>query len=707
MSKQTNFMRTAIFVALSAAFPFAEVQADDEIDALVNPNATEATFKLPYMDKVNPLYRQYNGVNQTGISGNIDLNIVNRNNQGQWFKLQAENLGLSTQEIGISYEQQGDWALGLDYNQIPRYAPYQVNTAVAGIGSNQITQPSYANGAFSGGTLTNPVVYETNLKTQRDIATLSASKFLMEGLKLSFSFKNEEKTGTRMDGVRGVAGTGTPNRYSGYLFSPEPINQSHQQFEATLDYSAAKFQLSAGYYGSFLSAKNNSLAIVGGTNTALVSTGAGGLSPIALSPDNQVQQIYVNGAYNFTDSTRGSLKVAYSEGRQNENFLFRTDVNPGIGSNLDAKVQTTEAFASLTSRITKDFKLLGSWRYEDKSDKTPVRLFYTGYPNNPESHVANWGKAEADYRIGGGFSINGGFDYTHKRSLEWERREVEELTTRLSLRKSMGETVNGTITLAHADRTGSDWEGGNPTIYPVYLADRQREKVRGMVDWSPAERLNLQFAYEAFFDKYTKSAYGLDSGEGQVFSFDANYDISDNWKLNGWYSKQTGNIQQNMQGAVCSGTGTCASGTTTFRTGGLIQWDAKLNQDSDQFGFGITGKLSVFDVGAKYFYTRDLTKQEISPLPATTCLNAACTSTGVVATGMGIIPDAKYTQNTFSLYGTYQVSKATKLRLDYIYDLRKMDDYTWQNWVYADGTRIYVKPEQTTQIFGISLIQSF
>jgi hypothetical protein len=59
------------------------------------------------------------------------------------------------------------------------------------------------------------------------------------------------------------------------------------------------------------------------------------------------------------------------------------------------------------------------------------------------------------------------------------------------------------------------------------------------------------------------------------------------------------------------------------------------------------------------------------------------------------------------VYGIYPVSKATRIRLDYIFDQRKMDDYTWTNWVYADGTKVYVDPNQITQIFGVSLIQSF
>lgn len=719
MSNHKQFTRTAIVLALSAIFPITAAYADDDVEALTNPNVTDVSANLPYINKINPLYRQYNGINHEGLNGNANIDIVNRDADGNWFKLYGENLGLSTQEAGVSFEKQGDWAIGLDYNQIPRYAPFEVYTGVQGVGSNTITQPNLPNSAFSNGALTSPNLYETTLKTERDITTLTASKYLIEGLKASFSFKNENKTGSRMDGVRGVAGsagtpsTGTANRYSGFLFAPEPIDQNHQQFEAILDYATSKYQITAGYYGSFLTTNSNSLNVIGGTNTQPVTTGATGLSPIALSPDNQAQQFYVSGAYNFSDDTRGTMKLARSEGRQNDNFLFRSDVNPGIGSNLEAKVVTTEAAAALTSRITKDLKVLASWRYEDLEDKTPVRLFYTGYPNNPESHIANAGKLEADYKLGGGYSVTGGIDYNRKESPQFERKYVQDITYRAALRKLMSETVNGTLLFAHSNRSGAEWNAPTPEIYPVFLANRDRNRVRAMVDWAAAEALNLQFAYEAYFDTYTKSDYGLEDGNGQIFSLDASYTLSDDWTVNAWYSKQLGEANQNARGAVCStgNNSNCTQNSFTNRSvtptdySKNVPWSANLKQNGDTFGAGIKGLIQGITVGAQYLFVDDRNEQNSSGWGSSTYIDA--TTQKPVAAGMGVLPDTKYIQNTFKVYAVYPMAKATKLRLDYIYDQRKMDDYTWTNWVFADGTKVYVNPNQITQIIGLSLIQSF
>lgn len=686
MSMRNTFRRTAIHLALVAIFPVSGAWADDEVAELISPNVREVTVSLPFYTNVNPLYRQYDGVSHDGFNPNASVNIVNRSDDALWFKLNARNLGLRTQEMGVSYEKQGDWAIGLQYDQIPRYSPYDVRTAVGGVGSNTITQPNIANTAAAA---SNPNLYDVTLKTERDITTLTASKFITKDVRLGFSFKNEDKTGIRMDGVRGVAGTGVANLYSGFLFAPEPIDQNHKQFEAMVDYVGKNYQLTAGYYGSFLSTKYKSLGIVGGTNTATVNAT---LSPISLSPDNSMQQFYVNGAYNFSPDTRGNLKFAYSEAQQDDAYLTGQPTLAGIGSNLAGKVQTTELYSSVTSRVTRDLKLLASWRYEDRRDKTPVVTFYSsGVTNNPESHVANWGKVEADYRLGAGYSLTAGADYTNKSSLQWERHKVTETTTRAAIRKTMSETVNGTLSVSHAERTGSEWISATTLPqFPVYMADRTRNKFRAMVDWAVTESLNLQAAYEAYFDDYRRSTYGLDSGQGQVASLDGNYLLNDNWKLNAWYSKQVGESKQFMRGQYCtSAVPTCATRPAA------VPWNANLTLNSDQIGFGVTGKYQVFDLGAHYLFSQDRNKQEMSALPS------------AAHPGIGVLPDTKYTQSSLRLNGIYPVSKATKVRLDYIYDVRKMDDYTWANWVYADGTRVYVKPEQTVQVIGLSLTHAF
>jgi predicted porin len=78
-----------------------------------------------------------------------------------------------------------------------------------------------------------------------------------------------------------------------------------------------------------------------------------------------------------------------------------------------------------------------------------------------------------------------------------------------------------------------------------------------------------------------------------------------------------------------------------------------------------------------------------------------------VPAGAGVLPDTVYSLNRLNLSGTYAFDKATRVRLDYILDVRTVDDYTWTNWTFSDGTKVTVNPNQTTQLVGVTIIHSF
>ncbi len=710
MTQQKHFKKTAIALALSAWFPMSSALAED-ITEYTSPDNRSVTLDLYSVSDVNPLYREYHGTNHSGLNADVDVDVTTRSEDGTWVKVNAENLGQNTQEAGISYEKQGQWAVGIQYNQIPHYAPYEVSTAVIGAGTTSVTQPTLVN-ADTTNHLGDPAPALSNLtlKTQRDITSLTASKTLAEGLQASLSFTHEKKEGLRMYGVRGTSST-TTYLYQAFDFTPEPIDQSHNQIEAKLSYATSKYQLAAGYYGSFFNNANRALYVEGGgTGTALYNATLG---PISLPPDNSAQQIYLDGAISLTKDTRASLKMSYTKGKQDDTYINPlTGTATGAPNSLDAKVEKKTIYGSVFSRLTKDVSLLAKWRYEDKNDNTPIFLYYTNYPNNPSDGKRNDGTLELSYAMPKGYGLTAGVDYNDTHNTEWELDKTKETTVRINLRKAMSETVNGNVLLSHAHRTGQGWpvDHADDEIVPTFLTDRNRDKLRGMVDWSPNEKLNLQVAYEGYFDDYKRHEYGLDSGKGQVLSLDGSYVINDIWKMNAWVSTQWGTSKQYGQGAVCTesaGVTTCASGTTTFRTGELIQWDADLDSRSNQFGIGLTGKIKMVDVGANLLFAEDKNTQKYNDFPATTCLTAGCATTGTVSSLIGILPDTKYRQTSLNLFGVYPLNKTSKIRVDYTFDRRKMNDYTWEHWVYADGTQVFVDPKQTTHIVAVSFSHKF
>ncbi|MGE5492473.1 MAG: MtrB/PioB family decaheme-associated outer membrane protein [Actinomycetota bacterium] len=764
------FKRGMLAVAIAMAFPAGGAWADEDVAELINPNVTEVQPKLLYLDKVNPLYRQYTGMNHQGVNGALDLNFIDRNEAGRWLRIEARDLGLETQEFKAAVEQQGDWAVKLGYDQIPRYAPFKVNSAVQGVGSNNVTLPATP---FGVGSVSS--VYD--LKTERTATSIAASKFILEGLQANFSFKNEDKKGTRMWGstgnsfsARDTGQAGSPFRtYSAQFFTPEPINSTHQQFEASLDYYSKKFQVSGGYYGSFYKNNAGNGLFVSPTSIfgrapdtaagATLTTLSTNLSPLSLPPDNHAQQFYVSGGYNWTDDTRGTFKASKTFAVQNDDFISASQIVPSSTSaacgptqvcpatltsrtNLGGKVETTNLAASLTSRLTKDLNVLASWAYEDRDDKTPIDRYAIDYShggaaitNNPQSMKTNRGKFEAGYRLPQNYKVTVGYDYDEREYVgaaeEGFRDKTKEGTFRIDLRKSLSETVNGNIQLAHADRTGSSW-GSTPNAFgdhwvaPLQFSDRTRDKAKLMLDWAPLEALNIQFAYETTRDNYDsrKGNLGLDKGGTDLYSIDAAYRFTEDWKATLWYSLGFNNIKQNERqnprlvdnvtaenlqdctgAAHVNGTppGTTYS-STTAASFTCNPWSANLKLKSEAVGAGVQGKvLGKVNVGAQYLYSRDVNKYNIAVGP----VYAGSNANSPVLQGAGILPDTVYSLNTLRLFGSYPLAKATTVRLDYVYDVRKMDNYTWSGWRYSDGTTVFVKPEQTTQLIGLTLIQAF
>ena len=434
----------------------------------------------------------YDGMRDSGGYGLFDLDVERRDDAtGTWLGLKGRNLGLDIREIKVDWLRQGNIGASLEYNRIVRDNPFVFNTGLLGIGTTtqQVPSPSITPGTGA----------DAELKTVRDRVTGKFFKSLGAGLNFNASYRRETKSGNRNWG-RG----GAPE------FVVEPIDSTIQIGEAALNYSRGGLQLSGGYYGTWYT-----------TDNTLVTTSlTTGLSPFYLSLplDNQSNEIFLNGGYSFTPTTRGTFKASYSQATQNEH-LPTADI-PGLASplaptNLDGRLDTTLLEAGLNSRPMQNLSVAATLRYRDFDDKTPVRQYVVAGPgapvyNTPFSYTNHIGKLDATYRLPQSYSVLGGVEYSAQdRSVPnvgtlWVpfRAKLDETTYRLGLSKSMSETINGSVRWEYASRDGGSYTlpsdpVGDPfqqTINPMNISDRTRNKWRAVVDWSPVDRLALQFA---------------------------------------------------------------------------------------------------------------------------------------------------------------------------------------------------------------------
>ena len=651
----------------------------------LNTASSSASVGLGYTPDDGRRFGQYNGINEEGAYGLLDFNFVKRDDAtGTWIGVFGRNVGLENRQLRLDHSRQGNWGYYLEYTRTPRFEPYTPITAVGGIGTATLTIPTATPGS--------PI----ELKTVRDAVALGFEKFLFGKWDLQVRFKNEEKDGTRL-WARGNTGGGVVGGpvFGNFDFAPEPINSTTRQLDAKINYTGPQLQMSGGYYGTMYNNQFSRLDLVGGSST---------ITPIALPPDNQSHQLYLSGGYGFTPTTRSNFKVAYARATQDDPFITGVPVAPGIGSNLDARVDTTLVQAGVTSRPMPKLTLLADLRYEDRDDKTPVRVFLTppvatsDGVNEPRSIRTTTGKAEASYALPNAFRLTGGIGYEEKKRntsairVVSFRETTEEVSYRAELRRMMSETVTGAISYVHSDRDGSPFQQttlfpsgtGSNLIAPLHLADRKRDKVRLTVNWQVSDPLTLNLFVEGARDDYSPrdgSTLGPKEGTAQNYSIDAAYVFTQSWQATAWYTRYDTKAEQSTC-VGASAAGVCPA------AGASPVWQATLKNLSDNFGLGMRGKpTGRLEIGADLSYSdiRDEYQQQ-----------------ALIGNPISSLPDVSTKLTRVNLFGKYSLQKNSGVRLDYIFDRYKTDEWTWATWTYADGTRITQDPNQAVNFFGVS-----
>lgn len=697
MGFQRTLLATAMMIAFGTAF------ADDEIATYTKPDSS-ISVGIGNWSSDRQQQGVYDGMRDNGAYGLVDINVSKRDDAtGTWINAVGRNLGLDSRELSVDYLKQGNFGIGVDYSRISRESPLNFNTGLQGQNSEVQNLFTVAPGRGN----------DTPMKTTRDVTGLRFNKSLIPGLEFSASFKNEEKNGERNWGGR----TQTTNIAS---FFSEPIDSTTRQFDARLDYSKEKLQLAFGYYGSSYRNHNDMVKLLAynTTNSAIGST-----TYFSLPLDNQAHQVFVEGGYQFTPTTRATFKASYGRATQDESIPTRdvAGLSAAIAPySLDGRIDTVRAQLGVTSRPIKNLSLVANLRYDDLDEKTPeIPINAAGTRTTPQDYRTLAGKLEGTYRLPYGYSITAGVDHKNqKRSIPFGslsnegydaqravamRTRVDETTFRIEGRKTMSETINGTLVISRSDRDGSSYNvidngaglasaNTRNFVNPMHISDRVRDKLRMALDWSPVEKFSTQLSVDFANDDYsTKPArpYGLIDGSALIYTLDANYAVTDKWSLTAWYS------HDDTQATHRIGETTVLSAATTKI--------ADLRERGDSIGFGVRGDMtSRLAVGADYQWSK--TKSEY---PQELGTGAAASATP--------LPDITNRLTRIALFGKYKLEKSSEIRLDYIFEQWKTDDWTWQfsngapfsYGTNTDGTTVTLDKKQSANFLGIRYIYKF
>jgi len=745
-TSQRILTRAAVALAVTGAFAPAYAQEPD-VAALTRPDSTARVGVgfTPGNEHDRTIWSQYNGMREGGTHLLLDLDYVKRDEQtGFWTVFRGRNLGLNSRDAAFTLNKQGDWRFTADYSELVHNEIRTLNTGMLGPGT---TAPQIVRLPAPGAGV------DTDFSLKRSAFGLSGDKWFTSNLQLEVAFRDENKNGTRFWGrgydcnqfVCSSTQSATNQRWA-VLPVGEPVDFNTKAIEAKLNFTSAKLFTTVGYYGSFFSNANGNVAPVvpNALNGAAVGApfqpavtlspaAAGGTSlqgvlqlPMALYPDNQAHQFYVSGNYAWTKNVRSTFKLARTHSTQDENFgsMGFTGAPAVTRTSLGGLVDTTLAQGGVTARMTDKLSLLANVRYERRSDQTPIAQYnvepvsagvnnrWNNYHLSAEKFNSRF---EASYRLPADIRATAGIDYDAFKKelpgldveiggLTGLRGQTHEVTYRGELRRSISETLTGSVGIAHSDRTGGKWYslstvpaqnlvyGGQYSYneifqrtgtFPFDMADRKRDKVKFTADWTPIERLSLQGFAEAGRDSYDPpSQNGLRYGGMTLLSGDASYAITERWRLTAFAS----------------------IGDQTMGENDRANYVADIKNRNRTYGIGVAGRLSGgMDVGASMARNSDSTTYALSPDQATSANNIAQTNVG--------LPPVYFSDTRYNVYARYAVNKQSDIRLDVTRVLTRLEEWAWGYggvpFTFQDNTTISLNQHQHVTFVGASYIYKF
>jgi MtrB/PioB family decaheme-associated outer membrane protein len=502
----------------------------------------------------------------------------------------GSDLGLDMRSFGADYSRQGQFRLKFNYDELRRNYSDDFRTLWNGAGSSSLTlpagYPSVANRTGNAG-LSNwnniqapnlnatttgggpgyvipALMQDFNVSTTRKRTGVGGELVLTRQWTVSVNARNEKKDGTKLTGAA----------FGGFKGSllPEPIDSDTNTVDAVARYTTRQSNFSLGYSASFY--RNH---IDGWTAQSPFSTAGSGavLNNMIMmngAPDNQMHQLFADGGYKFSPTTQLVMSASHTRMTQNEAFHFQQgtgwNVNGGATSS-DSKEVQTNFLARLTSRPITGLDLTAAYKIDYRDNRSPVGTYkitqYDGtatpsasttFTNVPLNRKQQQLSLDARYSSRRGQSLSAGFEHvriertadasidplSHEINNPFASGKAREDTLKFGYRQAISEAVAGQLSYARSQRRAVDYEEPQPNpptassnvgafaevpgFRQFFLSDRNRDKLRGSLDFQVSDALSIQAGVDYLNDAYP-SRYGLKKSGGHVLNLDGTYAASE------------------------------------------------------------------------------------------------------------------------------------------------------------------------------------
>jgi len=610
---------------------------------------------LGYVSDDSFKFGEYNGLNKQGTFFIGDANLYYRNENAGYIDLSVSDFGLDSRSLSIEGGTQGSYAIFLSYDELPHFTSDSASTPYQGVGSDNLTLPGWVPADTTGGmTGLASGLQNVAIETQRKQLVAGATFVTESPWEYTIKFRHDTKLGSRH-----AAGAFFFN--SAQLI--EPVDYVTDEIDASVSYTAKKWQTNFAYYGSTFRNSNKSLTWENAYTPSITGADTGELAP---PPDNQFHQIILSTGYEISDHSRISGDIAFGRMEQNETLLAATQNNvdfPALavasGNSVNAEVDTTNAKLRFISMLTDRLRLDVTYSYNDRDNKTPQLLYdwviTDGYlatqrANLPYGITQSSVKLNADYKHAKGTRLGVGYDMDSKKRTFQDVEKTDENTLWGTIRVRNIDNIYLEIKLAHSVRDTSAYQAGlaldpqQNILHSKYnMADRDRNSAGFHANIMPRPEYAIGLSIDYSRDNYDNSVLGLTNSRDISMNGDVTVILSEKTSLNFFIGQEK--IKSNQ------------SGHQSFPS---ADWIASNDDTFDNMGLSVTHVLieDKLDIGADYTHSRSSGKITVTggaPDP--------------------VFPDLTADLNSVRLYANYHLDETLSVRAAYWHESYESSDW--------------------------------
>lgn len=691
------------------------------------------------------------------------------------WEITGTNLGTTSRELGGAYSQQGKWDFGFKYDELQHNISDTYQTPLQGsMGGNNFTMPANfgvvntnqlttVNGVVKGGTqaLTAAQLADfrtVDVHTNRKNASFNAGYNIDQQWSVRFDFNRLTQSGAKLisvgtDAVKGGVSNGSTWGGEKNMMLMNPTNYRTDSFNLALNWKGDKSFANVSYSASLFTDNYNSVTFpnffVGNNGTVLApptgtTTETDPINTLSTAPSNQLHQLNLTGGYTFSPATKLVGGLAYGRNTQNEAYPFAVMQTGGLPqSSLDALVVNTHADLKLTNQTTRDLALSAGFKYNQRDNRTASSTynFVDLGQGNATSVNAPMSNKKTQLELAGDYRIN----QDNRVRLAYEYEAVKRWCNNAAANSAIGAlpayyTTSGCAQMPKStdNKIGADYKlrageavsfnagysyakrnaDVNASFYnpmqaisegyedlgfrAFFQASRVEQLMKAGVNWQANDKLTLGLNGRYVDDKYKDSPLGVQNGHTASANLDASYSYSETGVVSAYVSVQ--NRQRDMQD--------WSTRSPIAPTAATYTYTNQLKDDNNTVGLNalqkglMAGKLELSED-----LTYSLSKTNYSTqVPTGTPGNPLCAATNVLTCGS--TPDIKNDMLRLKITGNYQIDKASKVALGYMFQKLKSTDYYYNAYQYGyTSTGLLPTNEQapsyTVNVITASYLYSF